>query len=166
MTRLLPLILLSLPLFAGDDEPTTSPTIPAAENVLRIYDVSSLEIGDGMVHREWRDSLLPYVQYDVDDPEEYEEADGGGSADALVDLIIDLYGSEFEYEGRRVSVSSGQRMAVRGPEGLHQRVQNLIRFFDSAVNAQAELSVDVLTFKIGATPELTSSVLSLEDAAR
>ena len=98
MIRLLPLILLPLPLFVVDDEPTTVSEQSATDNVLRIYDVSSLQIGDGMLNREWRDSLLPYIQYNVDSPEEYTESDEGGSANALIDLIIELYGAEFEYE--------------------------------------------------------------------
>lgn len=160
MIRTLPAALsLVLPLVAvavdGEDPVPTGAVAdedaPADANVLRVYDVSTLRMGEGHVGRDWDGALLPFIHYNADDADEdHEEGSGESGADALIDLIVDLYGAEFEYEGRRVSMGEGDRLAVQGPDALHERVQGLIGFFESAVNAQATLTVDVLRFRKGA----------------
>ena len=131
--------------------PTSGDAAEAAENVLRVYDLSSVAAS----HEEEQDPfdvvLLPFLRlhYEMDD-DIYSEVEEGGGAEGLVDLITNLYGDEFDYEGRTIHLGAKGKLAVRGPEALHQRIDELISFFDQSINAQVDLLVDVVRFAPGA----------------
>ena len=119
------------------------------ENQLRIYDVSGLRLEEHDYNlSEWGVRLTPMRLGDYDNDSDVYEEDAGGS-EMLVDVVIDLLGPEFEYEGRRVSITTDGRLAVRGPAGLHERVVQLIAFLEEALNAQVELEIDVLSLPAG-----------------
>jgi hypothetical protein len=133
-------LLFSAPLmFAPDFE---TPGEDGAEDYLRVYDVSSLSLS-WFNEDEAGTVMMPGFE---------REDDGGGdsaqpelgSIDTFIDIILDLYEAEFEYEGRRVALGSDGRFVVRGPESLHQSVAGTLTFLESVVNAECVLAIDTV----------------------
>ena len=116
------------------------------ENVLRFYDVSSLVLDEDPSEDRTIAFGARYRSLENEsDPQE--EQDTGSRA--LVDVVLELLGPEFEYEGRMVSITEDGRLVVRGPAGLHDRLSSLLRFLESTVNAEVQLAVDVLGLPSG-----------------
>ncbi|MCP3920683.1 MAG: hypothetical protein GY711_34585 [bacterium] len=114
-----------------------------AANVLRVYDVSTLEVA-GEASEQRHSRLLPSTVYERDDLNSRSELDQDSSFELLSEVIRDVYGEEFEYEGRRFETARDGRLIVRGPVALHDRVTRLIEFFETVINSQAELEVFVV----------------------
>jgi hypothetical protein len=114
------------------------------ENVVRFYDVSSLAVSrQGVQDRYFH--LAPYVV-----PKGPDSLNINGSidqmygVDEIVNLLRNLLGGEFEYEGREITAIEYGRIVVKGPEGLQKRVNDVLAFLDGLLNAQAELTVSVI----------------------
>ena len=119
------------------------PPAPAEENVTRFYDVASL-------WSERQQTMDRYFKLAAHHSgSNYNEGTQGSldsqrGADEIVSILVDLLGSEFEYEGRLIQAVEYGRILLRGPEGLHKRVSEVLVFLDELVNAQMELTVSVI----------------------
>jgi hypothetical protein len=135
----LPLLLPVLP--QGDDEDGQD-----APNVLRLYDLGALELGQFEVSHSHRNTLLPFVR-GADEVDYHEEGDDGDKGEHFVNLLTDLYGGEFEYEGRMLDITEDGMLVVLGPEALHGRVERLYAFYEATLNSQAVLQLEVLSLR-------------------
>ena len=155
-----PTVLAALALASGAGE--TAP----AENVLRVYDLSSTDVVSDQARDPFQGVLLPALPLDWPEggPGTFTEGEESGGADAMVDLLGRLFGDELAYEGRSVRLGPDGRLAIRAPEELHARVAELVAFFDATLNAQVELHVDVLGVEPGGGP--ATSVVDVAEAER
>jgi hypothetical protein len=90
--------------------------------------------------------LLPYgitMNMEVPGVEETEGVD----VNVIVDAIMGLMGSEFEYEGRGLHVENGDRLVVAAPRDVQEKVQRALTAFEQAFSSGVDVSVDVLTVK-------------------
>ena len=157
-------LLFVLPLQVDSDPSETSPTAnraitaasaPAADNVARIYDVTSLALDPFEANEEYPDVLAPFSRLSYWDQLSFDgNVDEERGADRVISLLVDIVGAEFEYEGREIHEIPGGRIYVRGPEALQARVKALLSFLDRLVNAQIELTVDVIELAVGSEAPL------------
>lgn len=141
------------------------PAQAAEDGIVRTYDVSSLVV-DPQFPRERYFKLAAYLSlrsYDELEPESSIDEQRG--VDEVVSLLLDLLGKEFEYEGRNITAVEYGRILVRGPEGLHKRVADVLIFLDELVNAQAELTVNLLALDPGAEHPFGGRVMVARDEA-
>jgi hypothetical protein len=120
----------------------SDPTSDAPVVVLRSYDLRG--VVPTLPHRAPWLSLLPYDATGVESagPPEYESPD----ATSVADAILNLMGSEFEYEGRGLHVEDG-RLVVAAPREVHERVQRALATFEQAFSAGTDVIVDVITLR-------------------
>ncbi|MDA1265212.1 MAG: hypothetical protein O2816_09065 [Planctomycetota bacterium] len=123
----------------GDGTEAASPA--STDNVLRVYDVSGLSLG---WFEEDENGVRLFPSVGPFEDENLESDSSGDGSETFVDMILGLYEAEFEYEGRRVSMSNDGRLVVRGPESLHERVGATIVFLESVINSAVVLSVDTV----------------------
>jgi len=116
------------------------------DNVLRFYDLSGLVL-DEPPGEDRTVTLGPHYQSLENEFDPTGEQDSGSRA--LVDVVLELLSPELEFEGRMVSITEDGRLAVRGPVGLHERLDSLLRFLESTVGAEVQLAVDVLGLPAG-----------------
>ncbi len=155
----------AVPLAAGDGEEESAGE--GEENVVHLYDVSSLAVNrQGIQDRYFH--LAPFAA-----PRSYDTLAINGSidqmvgVDEIVSLLVELLDGEFEYEGRKIYAVEFGRILVRGPEGLHKRVVDVLAFLDELLNAQAELTVNVIELEAGVeAPFPGRAIVSREDAER
>ncbi|MCA8978636.1 MAG: hypothetical protein H6831_02515 [Planctomycetes bacterium] len=124
---------------------TAGPSGPAnlgAENVLRMYDLRSIQAG-----RSWETvsrSLLPAVRIDQGGLNEAEEYEPVFSPDEVMELLYRRFDEEIEYEGRGMWGLEDGRLALRAPESVHAGVVRTLSALDALTSAHVELTVDVL----------------------
>lgn len=137
----------------------------AQENELRLYDVSTLRMHyDESNLEEFGVRLTPYRTRDLLEYSDSYDEDARGS-EVFVDLLIEVLGEEFEYEGRRVSIADDGRLAVIGPASLHERVDAILSFFEKAAFAEVRLQMDLLTMPAGTADALRAVITPAEAQA-
>ncbi len=150
--------LLLLPLASGDPE-------QSSDNVVRVYDVSTLsldyDLGDeGSAHYL---PLLPYMEPVDEADDDVDATPDRGGAEAFVNMLFDQYAAEFEYEGRQLYLNSSDKLLVKGPADLQERVAGMLRFFETVQSSGATIAFDVVELPYGVElPE--ASVLELAEA--
>lgn len=133
------------------------------ENELRLYDVSTLRMHhDESNLEEFGIRLTPYRMRDLFDYAEGYDEESRGS-EVAVDLLIEILGEEFEYEGRRVSIAEDGRLAVVGPASLHGRVDAILSFFEKAAFAEVQIQMDLLQMPAG-TADALRAVITPQEA--
>jgi len=143
-------LLLGAPLLLATDVDAPESTADA-DDVLRVYDVSTLSMDTWFEEADEGRSLLPAVG--PFDSRDWESAEPEVMmVDGFVDLLLQLYEDEFEYEGRHIALSDSGRLIVRGPESLHERVARTLTFLEAVVNAEAVLAVDTVVLE-GRVPD-------------
>jgi len=137
----LALLFLLAPVHAGTD-PQASSSAQAAESRLEVYDLSSLALLAAGASEPLEVGILPALDLTPRYLERTRDDGAPMSVDAVVELILNLYGEEFEREGRSLRLGANGRLVVRGPDDLHAKVRELLVFLDEAVNAPLALRID------------------------
>ena len=127
---------------------------PQAANVLTIYDLENV-LPRFDKETKWSDRLVvssadPWGHLPRFSPSLRTQE---GSPEVLVDVLTQLVGDDLRFEGRRVGLQDQARLAVLAPEEVHARVREALTFLQERLNAQVEISVDVLTVEGGSPTE-------------
>jgi hypothetical protein len=144
----------------GADAPVESPAI-----IIRSYDLRSIVPSLGGSPSL---PLLPYEPSGVPEsaaaPEEVDRPDPSMVADAIMNLM----GSEFEYENRGLHVIEDSRLVVAAPPEVQDKVQRALGAFQAAFSAGIEVLVDVVSLKPDADASrlAPSAVISTAEAER
>jgi hypothetical protein len=138
---------LSLVWSGGQTAPSAAtPQEAPSDDSLRVYDLSGIQLRFDHEQNQLDSRMLPFLIFDSSfrSKESFDEMEERQGADSLADMITDLYGDEFEYEGRELRVGRPNQLIVRGPAALHERIERLIQFFDGMLNSYVDLRIDVL----------------------
>lgn len=150
------------PLRAGQSPQTAGPSGPSGV-VLRRYDFDSwlprIEAHD------ISELLLPYLA----NPMRLDYGFGvtGESwkaSDEMVDLILQVFGDQFDEEGRSIQYDEDGRLSIVAPRWVHENLERLLPFLARTFQRSASVRLEVLEVPAGAA--LTGSVLDRAAAQR
>jgi hypothetical protein len=133
--------------------------------VVRSYDLAGLI--PRFEHRPVTVDLLPYAptHFEVQLPEKEGEAI---DPNVIADVLMNLLGPEFQYEGRGVHIEERNRLVIAAPKDVQDKVQRILATFEQAFSGTFEIVVDVLSLKpdVDVGRLVPSTVLGAAEAER
>ncbi|MCZ6597025.1 MAG: hypothetical protein O7B99_05250, partial [Planctomycetota bacterium] len=139
--------------------------VEQAESILVRYDLSA--VVPSVDAEGYQESLLRSAgnqhtyHFDRADLQDMYTSDG---MDVVVDLIQNVLGAEFEYEGRRIDMSGENELLVLAPQEIQQKVRRILAALEGALSGAVQIRIDVVTMPAEGAGGLPEE--SVVDAAR
>jgi hypothetical protein len=131
-----------------------------ADLVTKTYDLTS---ASPVLHSsEYREVLAPTLV--MSDDEELPSVDASRTQDSIANELLQLFGAEFEYEGRSLQVDQYGRAQVVAPAAMHKEIERVLAFLETTFRRGVELRVDMIE-RPGTAPALPV-LMSLDEAEK
>jgi hypothetical protein len=132
----------------------------AADLVTKTYDLTS---ASPVLHNsEYTEALAPTLTFDNGDATP--SLDASQTHDSIANELLELFGAEFEYEGRSLQVDEHGRAQVVAPAAVHKEIERVLAFLETAFRRGVELRVDMIE-RPGTAPALPA-LMSVDEAEK
>jgi len=132
----------------------------AADLVTKTYDLTS---ASPVLHSsEYGETFAPTLGMSEDDY--LPSIDSSQTQDSIANELLQLFGAEFEYEGRSLQVDERGRAQVVAPAAVHKEIERVLAFLETTFRRGVELRVDMI--ERPSTAPALPAMMSVDEAEK